>query len=104
MVNYKPKCLAIPLIHAEIPEISTNETKYKQISCELFFYMRKIRTICPRWVPKISFSWKKKLYLLRDKIREVDNSKWRSKIILEMELSNTRGVANNSNFTVKESL
>ena len=37
MVNYKPKCLAIPLIHTKIPEISTNETKYKQISCELFF-------------------------------------------------------------------
>ena len=45
MVNYKPKCLAIPLIHTKIPEISTNETKYKQISCELFFYMRKIGTI-----------------------------------------------------------
>ena len=45
MVNYKPKCLAIPLIHTKIPEISTNETKYKQISCELFFYVRKIGTI-----------------------------------------------------------
>ena len=29
-------------------------------------------------------------------ICEGDSPKWRSKIILEMELSNTRGIANNS--------
>ena len=44
MINCKPKCLAIPLIHnsayLKYPQI---ETKYEQTSLELFFARAKFR-------------------------------------------------------------